>query len=202
MSTDLELVRDVAARGERARRAMALLFERHFRVLCRRFGYQFPAVPENDMVDVVSACLLKAFENANKFRGEASFQSWVGVMIRNALIDYLRERKRELPLASSDEDPDSEIHLAGFGALIDEKTPHSETELAQLRECVAIHFARFQAQYPEAACAIHEHFVEQTDLKELAIVLGRSYGATRQFVSKEVAKLRHFLAPCLAHLQA
>lgn len=200
MATDQELLRDVAARGEAARRAMAVLFERHFRTLCRRFGYRFPNVSEAEVVDAVSTCLLKAFEQAGRYRGEASFHTWVGSMIQNALTDHLRKSGRTVPLDADDRDDDPPAHQ--YAALIDERTPLTETDLAQLRNCVALHFSRFRKQNPEAALAIHEHFVEQVDLKELSAILGRSYGATRQFVSKEVGKLRRFLEPCLAHLRA
>lgn len=200
MATDQELLRDVAGRGEGARRAMAVLFERHFRALCRRFGFRFPNVPEADVVDAVSASLLKAFENASRYRGEASFQTWVGAMIQNAITDHLRKNGRNVPLATDDRDDDPPAHE--FTPLIEERTPLTEADLAQLRNCVALNFARFRKQNPEAALAIHEHFVEQVDLKELAATLGRSYGATRQFVSKEVGKLRRFLEPCLTHLRA
>jgi len=201
MPSDLELTRDIAAKGEKARRAMAMLFERHFRVLCRRFRYLFPAVSEDEVIDSVSACMLRAFEQAASFRGEASFQSWVGGMVRNAIIDHLRRTKRDVNIAHDDLDDEAPptVELAG---LIDEKTPLTEYETVCLRECVTINFSRFCEQYPEAAAAIHEHFVEHTDLRELATLLGRSYGATRQFVSKEAAKLRRFLQPCLAHLRA
>lgn len=185
---------------------MAILFERHFRALCRRHAYRFPNVSEAEIVDAVSSCLLKAFENAGRYRGEASFQSWVGSMIQNALIDHLRRSGRDVPLADDDVDgargAESDKPRQEFAALIDERTPSTEADLARLRQCVALHFARFRQRNPEAALAIHEHFVEQADFKELATILGRSYGATRQFVSKEVGKLRRFLEPCLAHLRA
>lgn len=197
--TDLELTRAIAQKGEQAYSAMSLLFERHFRILCRRYRYQFPALSEDEVVDIVSNSMLVAFEKAHTFKGNSSFQTWLGSIVRNAILNHLDATKRQNHVSIDSSETEEQAFENTY--LIDEKTPLTDYQLNIMRECVRVHFAQFRDLYPEASLAIFEHFIEKTDLKELSILLNRSYGATRQFVSKEAAKLRSFLEPCLAHLQ-
>lgn len=197
--TDLELTRAIAQKGEPAYSAMSLLFERHFRILCRRYRYQFPVLSEDEVVDIVSNSMLVAFEKAHTFKGNSTFQTWLGSIIRNAILNHLDATKRQNHLSIDASETDEQAFENKY--IIDEKTPLTEYQLKLLGECVSVHFARFRERNPEASMAIFEHFIENTDFKELSVLLNRSYGATRQFVSKEAAKLRAFLEPCLVHLQ-
>lgn len=67
------------------------LFERHFATLYRFFANKsFDAVD-----DLVQETMIRALNNADRYRAEGSFAAWLCGIARYVLLDHLRARKRE-----------------------------------------------------------------------------------------------------------
>ena len=63
-----------------------------------------------DAEDIVQLALTKAFANLSRFRGESQMSTWLHVIVKNAALEFLRNRRGRsfLPLGYvrySDEDP-------------------------------------------------------------------------------------------------
>ncbi|MBB4845868.1 RNA polymerase sigma-70 factor (ECF subfamily) [Paucibacter oligotrophus] len=150
--------------------------------------------------DVVQESLIKVWLRCATFRGPADPIAWVRQIVRNGLIDSLRAKRPEQPL-EQDEDGQftAEVQRA-VQALAQERPEGPEHALknkqieAVFRNC----FARFQAAHPAHAAALRWIVDEGLDYAQLAQLLDRSPGATREFVSQCRKKARPFFAPWYA----
>ncbi|MCE9641455.1 MAG: hypothetical protein K8S22_15150, partial [Betaproteobacteria bacterium] len=105
---------------------------------------------------------------------------------RNALTDHFRRQRPEQAV-----EDDDLIFLAG-GA------PDPEIEaVSGFRDCVRKAFAAFGEAFRVRAEVLMLVAVEGWDMKELATMLGRTEGATREYVSQCRQKARPFFEPCL-----
>ena len=87
MPTDFELL-DAWKAGDKA--AGSELFGRYFDSLCRFFRTKVG----DEVDDLIQKTLLAALEARDKFRGEASFRTWLFVVARHELYAHLRRRHR------------------------------------------------------------------------------------------------------------
>lgn len=88
--TDAELFREWA-NGDA--RAGATLFERHFTAIERFFRHKL--VGEDPADDLVQQTFLGVLEARSRFRGEASFRTFLFAVARNVLGKYLRTKSRD-----------------------------------------------------------------------------------------------------------
>ncbi|MEM7160452.1 MAG: sigma-70 family RNA polymerase sigma factor [Myxococcota bacterium] len=77
--------------GEGNRRAGSLLLERHFSSLYRFFGNKLSSM--GDVEDLVQQTMTAAVEARAKFRGDASFRTFLFAIARNTLLKHLRDRR-------------------------------------------------------------------------------------------------------------
>ncbi|MDP3223943.1 MAG: sigma-70 family RNA polymerase sigma factor [Rubrivivax sp.] len=143
--------------------------------------------------DLLQETLLKAWRHCSSFRGDSELFPWLKQVLRHAVIDWLRRGRPE----SSIDEPGS----AAAAELEDALRAHHggpddspEGQLAQqqldavYRRCAE----RFAADHPQAAAVIR--WIAEDDLgpAEIAQLLQRSPGATREFISQCRKKARHY----------
>src|SRR5262245_25716850 len=89
-SSDLELLRDFAERGDRA--AIGILFSRHadpaYRFALRLCGRAA------DAEDALQTAFLEVFRHAANFRGDSSVKTWILGFVLNACQSKAREETR------------------------------------------------------------------------------------------------------------
>ncbi len=88
--TDAELFREWA---DGDAKAGAALFERHFATIERFFRHKL--VGEDPADDLVQQTFLGVLEARARFRGEASFRTFLFAVARNVLGKYLRTKSRD-----------------------------------------------------------------------------------------------------------
>ena len=93
---DIRLVRQ-AREGSRA--AFDLLFERHkefvYNVCCRMLG------SADDAVDLTQTTFIQAYREIRRFRGDASFRTWLYRIAVNQSITIIRRESRRRRLAEA-----------------------------------------------------------------------------------------------------
>lgn len=100
----------IAAWREGDESAAQELVRRHARALA---GFLAAAGAREDLDDLVQETLFRAFRRIDRFRGSASFRTWLLTIGSNALKDLGRKRRRRLvlPLVDRDlPDPASDPH--------------------------------------------------------------------------------------------
>ena len=134
--------------------AAAELVRRHAEPLARFLAVQ--GAPDDELEDIVQDALFKAFRSLSRFRGGASFRTWLLTIGSNALKDRRRAWKRRQVLeltpdvADPSADPASEAE-AGWAA---QRLMEGLGRLARLQREVFVMRAQQGLDYAEIAAAL------------------------------------------------
>ena len=169
----------IAAGGAGARKAIGALYERHARRMLgtlRGWG-----LSPDDASDVLQEVFVKLARLKTAVQHP---RAYLATTLRNSFVDFLRGRNPEVNesvLQTGDEDAEESFI---------ERMPAPESGDAELglRDCLARALEAFRTRNPEGARAIYLAVVEELSRQELAEVLGRTYGATREFLSQCMRK--------------
>lgn len=184
------------ARSERAGRALI----RCYRPLLRTRFYN-AGVASQDIDDLVSDVLTSIVANVGQVRDLSRFDAWAYSIASNVLNQYwtIKARGREVlqdlypPMAHTDDFP-AEIESL-LDQIVDPGLSDPSTTL-----CLQNQLEEFRNKHPQRHSCI-ELLVHGYDVREIAEQLGRTYGATRQFISQCCALAMRFLSPCLEAAQ-
>src|SRR5438552_8122656 len=86
-----------------------------------------------DANDLAQEAFIKAFHALKSFKGGSSFYTWVYRIAVNKTINFLKQRKNKAQMSLDNLDFHVE-HDPDFVALISDKTPRREVNLAELQE--------------------------------------------------------------------
>jgi RNA polymerase sigma-70 factor (ECF subfamily) len=175
-------VLDGCRTGDRA--SIEELFRAHSagveRLLCRLVG------PVADLEDLVQTVFLEAISALSRFRGEASFKTWLNSIAAHVGHHYLRAGKvrRHVPLDLVPE----ESYGDTFGG-----EPQHDRLLDERRLAPALH-ELLDKITPKKRIAILLYVVEGHSIEEVAALMGASQTATRSRVFFARRELRKLLA--------
>jgi RNA polymerase sigma-70 factor (ECF subfamily) len=133
--------------------------------------------------EVLQTVYLKILEGKARFRGEASFKTWLFAVIRKTAVS--EHRKNLLRKLRSAVNPAQASDSAGHGNAVDAAFERSE---AQRRFQDALE--RLSARQREV---LHLVFYEELSLREAADVMGVSIGSARQHYERGKSRLRESL---------
>ena len=86
-----------------------------------------------DANDLAQETFIKAFQAIKSFKGGSSFYTWVYRIAVNKTINFLKQRKNRTHMSLNDLDFNAE-HDPDLVALVSDKTPRWEVNLAELQE--------------------------------------------------------------------
>jgi len=189
----------------RACREGGRLIERWLRVFDREHGaalYREAAWSLRDWhaaEDVVQEALVKVWLRCALFREPGDPLAWVRQIVRNALIDALRARRPEQPL-HDDEGELTPQAMQAVDRLSRESSSRPDMHLQdrQLERVFRDCFDRFHAAHPDHATVLRWVVEEGLEQIDVAALLDRSPGATREYISQCRKKARPFFAPWYA----
>lgn len=145
--------------------------------------------------DLVQDTLIKVWQRCASFRGEAHPYAWVRQILRRAALDRLRARVPEEPLEDESGGLSAAVRQAIDHLSIDGVVrPDDAHQAAVLQGMYQRCYARFAAAHPEHAAVLRWIAEDGLEPAEVAELLGRSPGATREFLSQCRKKARPFLA--------
>jgi len=144
--------------------------------------------------DLVQETFIKVWQRCATFRGESELLPWIRSICRRVILDRLRQPQREVPLELE----------AGMTAetqervqeLSTERVPAAETAVKQreLAACFERCWEKFMESSPEHALVISWIAEDNLTHEQIAALLGRSPGATREFISQCRKRARSYLA--------
>lgn len=144
--------------------------------------------------ELVQETFIKVWQRCTSFRGESQLLSWIRVILRHAILDQLRRPRREVSL-------DDESELTGdavrrIAELSASQVPRPDDELRrrQLSECFERCWRQFMHAAPEHAQVVAWIAEDGMSHEEIAELLGRTPGATREFISQCRKRARVHLA--------
>lgn len=157
-------------------RAAAELVRRHAPAL-GRFLYSSGA-PPGDIDDLVQEALFRAFRSLERWRGEASFRSWLFAIAGNVLRDEFRRRKGRQVLSLEDRD------LPGHA------DPHADLAASEVEEGLR----RGIAALPRLQREVFLLRTQQgSGYVEIAAALGTTPGAARVHYHHAVKRLKELV---------
>lgn len=151
--------------------------------------------------DVVQEAMVKAWQRCATFRGAGDPVAWIHQIVRHTLLDALRRHTPEVPLQDeTGELSESAARAVQALALRAEDRPEDLLAEREREAMFARGFARFEQAHPEHAQVLRWVVDDGLSNAELESLLGRSAGATREFVSQARKKARPFLGEWYALL--
>ena len=144
--------------------------------------------------DLVQETFIKVWQRCATFRGDSEILPWVRSVLRRVILDRLRQPRREVPL--EDEaglTPAAHQRIAELSA---DQIPVPEDALRQrqLAECFQRCWGRFVQASPEHALVISWIAEDGMTHDEIAALLERTPGATREFISQCRKRARAHMA--------
>lgn len=145
-------------------------------------------VPAEEARDLLQETFVKIFRAAHKFKAGGSAKAWFWQIARNCLNDHLREtaRLRKHETAFDDEQ---------WSYVRDTVAAKAQSSVCSVDECVAQGVARFGASMPDRAFALTLQ-MEGAAIQDIAERIGRTVGATKEYLSQSRKKLQPFIAHC------
>lgn len=148
--------------------------------------------------DLVQDTFIKLWRRCATFRGDSDLLRWIKVILRHGAIERLRQAAREVPMEDREgltEDASRRIYELSVAL---NPTPE---ELASRREYQAQFRAgwqRFQQEDPLHAGVMTWIVEDGLSNDDIAQLLGRTPGATREFISQCRKRARLYLGPWYA----
>ena len=178
--------------GGRIEAALRLLDRSYYSILFRD-GVR--AMGDRDVArDLVQETFIKVWQRCATFRGDSEVLPWVRSVLRRMILDRLRQPRREVPL--DDEADPSGVISRRIAELSAERIPVPEEALKQraVAECFERCWQAFARASPEHALVISWIAEDGLTHEEIAALLERTPGATREFVSQCRKRARVHLA--------
>lgn len=149
--------------------------------------------------DVVQDGMIKVWQRCATFRGPAHPIAWIRTIVRNTLLDHLDKRKPEAPLwdETGDFTPEAASAVAKLSAE-QVATPEQTLQSGELERVYRHCFDRFQQDCPKHAQVLRWVVEEGLSNNEIEELLGRTPGATREFISQCRKRARPYFAPWYA----
>lgn len=179
--TDEELIQLIHTEGRQPDgRALPMLYARWGIAMKAYFLSQGVSLP--DAEDILSETFVKIWRSAASFEGQGSARAWCWTIARNTLHDRLRKLQQD---ACLELDPDAGLDVCDLPPDPDD-----------MEGCVNDGLERFALDEPERAYVL-QLLVAEVPVAEIAERIGRSYAATRTFMSESRKKLKPYILHCL-----
>jgi RNA polymerase sigma-70 factor, ECF subfamily len=143
--------------------------------------------------DLLQEVFISVVRRAGDFRAESLVSTWMWTIARNKLIDFTRSARPEVTL---DDDGWAAIEASTH------YPPEPETGHHHIDDCVSQAFQSFARQAPDRAEALRRLTLDGWSVEQVAEFVGRTPGATREYLSQCRKKFKTFLEPCREFMAA
>jgi len=144
--------------------------------------------------DLVQETFIKVWLRCATFQGDSELLPWIKSILRHGLVDRVRRSTGEVALETGEERcAETQLRIA---ELSEESIPQPESEAAraQLDDCFQRCWQRFEAVAPSHALVMTWIVEDGLDHEQIGELLGRTPGATREFISQCRKRARLHLA--------
>jgi RNA polymerase sigma factor (sigma-70 family) len=146
-----------------------------------------------DANDLAQEAFIKGFQALKSFKGGSSFYTWVYRIAVNKTINFLKQRKNRTQMSLDDIDFNAE-HDPDLVALISDKTPRREANLAELQEKLNEGMQKLSEPH---RLVVTLHDVQGMSHEEIAKIMDCNIGTVRSRLFYARQQLQGFLADYL-----
>ena len=140
--------------------------------------------------DLVQETFIKVWQRCATFRGDSELLPWMRSILRHTILDHLRGREREVPM----EDEEGMTREVEKTITETARDPEDPVRRAELDACFARCWKTFEEAAPAHAAALAWIVEDGLSHEQIGEMLGRTPGATREFISQCRKKARLHLA--------
>ena len=145
---------------------------------------------EEDADDVIQETFIKVFEKIDTLREDSKFESWLWQILRNNMNEFYRKTNRKNDVMFSIESE----HLENLTGDEDVKVSHGQKYDDQ-QSCIEEKFKLFKQEMPDRHYVINLQ-KDGVSIEDISIRIGRSYAATKEFLSQSKKKLIPYFEEC------
>lgn len=175
------------------KRAGAALFDRHYEPIARFFHNK---VDDAASTDLIQATFLACTEAKDRFRGDATFRTFLFSIAHNLLRKHYRTRRAALRRAPPD--PKDEEGDLDFGETSAAHLAPSPSSLLRAREQERLILEALRAIPIECQEVLELHYWERMDTAEMAEIIGVPQGT----IKSRLQRGRRLLGETLERLAA
>ena len=186
--TDEECLNNIRHGGSARTTGIAELYRSHARKLLSYFLKH--RVVHEQAEDLLQEVFINVVRHCGNFRGESRIDAWMWSIARNCLMDHFRRQRPEVAL-------DEDDLIAVADSIADPPVEQS----AGPEDCVRKAYAEFALAYRDRAAVLARVAFDEWSIDDVAAMLKRSNGATREYLSQCRKKLKAFLEPCREFLE-
>jgi RNA polymerase sigma-70 factor (ECF subfamily) len=128
-----------------------------------------------DANDLAQETFIKAFHAIKSFKGDSSFFTWLYRIAVNKSINFLKQRRSKNTLSLNDLDLNAE-HDPDLVALVSERTPRRDVNLAELQEKLNAAMQRLSETH---RLVVTLHDVQGLAHEEIGKIMGCNAGTVR-----------------------
>ena len=146
-----------------------------------------------DANDLAQEAFIKAYQALKSFKGGSSFYTWVYRIAVNKTINFLKQRKHRSQMSLNDLDFNVE-HDPDLVALISDKTPRRDVNLAELQEKLNEAMQKLSEQH---RLVVTLHDVQGLSHEEIAKIMDCNIGTVRSRLFYARQQLQAYLSDYL-----
>lgn len=188
METDSELIKYIKDKSSRSDYACGELYKRHSQMIYIVFCSK--GFDHEDAEDAMQKVFVKFLKSISQFKEKSSLKTYLYSIAKNLYIDIIKSADNR-KLRTFDQ-IESLIEKQNY----DDKTPESDLIREETRSCVRRVIREFAKENSLCADIITLIVLEKLDIKEVASLTGKSYGATCQYLSQCRKKISPLLQSC------
>ena len=191
--TEDEILKLICSGGRAAEAGVKALYQETAPAMLRFFVCR--GVSADEAKDILQESFVKIVRGAPSYSGQGEAKAWIWQVARKCLTDHLRKQMR---LATHET-----IFNDEAWSRLEEITadPAPSSTRSSVDECVAAGIDAFGKRMPDRAYALTLQ-MEGTSIEDIARRIGRTVGATKEYLSQCRKKLLPFVAHCMELLPA
>jgi RNA polymerase sigma factor (sigma-70 family) len=145
---------------------------------------------KEDADDVIQETFIKVFEKIDTLKEDSKFESWLWQILRNNMNEFYRKsnRKNDVMFSVASED------LENLTGDEDVKVSLNQSYDDQ-QSCIEEKFKLFKQDMPDRHYVINLQ-KDGVSIEDISIRIGRSYAATKEFLSQSKKKLIPYFEEC------
>lgn len=146
-----------------------------------------------DANDLTQETFIKGYRALKGFKGDSSFYTWIYRIAVNKTINFLKTRKNKVQMSLNDVDYQAE-HDPDLVALVSEKTPRRDLNLAELQEKLN---AGMQKLSEHHRMVVTLHDIQGLSHEEIGKIMNCNVGTVRSRLFYARQQLQGFLSDYL-----
>ena len=180
----LELLQDKAKLNVAYKSLNNFFYKKAFRFLVGN------RLNDEDADDVIQETYIKVFEKIDTLKDDSKFESWLWQILRNNMNEFYRKSSRKNNVMFGLDAEDLE-NLTGDE---DVKVSYGQKYDDQ-QSCIEEKFKLFKEDMPDRHYVINLQ-KDGVPVEDISIRIGRSYAATKEFLSQSKKKLTTYFEEC------